>query len=64
MRDELAEWRKSYANLKEEKEKLYKEMPLAVQGREQKIRDLQQENKELLSYIECLEKKKNLQNKG
>ena len=49
IKDELAEWKKNSANLQEEKEKLYQEMLLAVQKREQKINDLQQENKELLS---------------
>ena len=64
MKDEIAEWKKSYANLQEEKEKLYEEMLLAVQEREQEISKLQEQNKQLLSYIECLEKKESLQNKG
>ncbi|KAJ7384007.1 hypothetical protein OS493_024018 [Desmophyllum pertusum] len=35
MKDEIAEWKQSYANLKEEMEKLYQEMLLAVQEREE-----------------------------
>ena len=40
------------------------DMLLAVQEREQEISKLQHQNKELLGYIECLEKKESLQNKG
>ena len=64
MKDEIVEWKKNYANLQEDKEKLYQDMLLAVQEREQEISKLQHQNKELFGYIECLEKKESLQNKG
>ena len=64
MKDEIVEWKKNYAKFQEDKEKLYQEMLLAVQEREQEISKLQHQNKELLGYIECLQKKESLQNKG
>ena len=64
MKDEIAEWKKSYATLQEEREKLYEEMLSAVHVREEEISSLKQQNRELLSYIECLEKNESLQNKG
>ena len=65
MKDEIAEWKKSYANLQEERKKLYQEMLSAVHERDQEeISSLKQQNRELLSYIECLEKNESLQNKG
>ena len=36
MKDETAEWKKSYVDLQEEKEKLYQEMLSAMQERERK----------------------------
>jgi len=64
MKDEIAEWKRSYANLQEESKKLYQEMLLAMHEREKEISTLQQQNRELLDYIECLEKNESLQNKG
>ena len=64
MKDEITEWKKSYANLQEERQKLFQEMLSAVHEREQEISSLKQQNRELLSYIECLEKNESLQNKG
>lgn len=45
-------------------EKLYQEILLAMQEREQEISKLQEQNKEFLGYIECLEKKESFQNTG
>ena len=64
MKDEITEWKKSYANLQEERQKLFQEMLSAVHEREQEISSLKQQNREFLSYIECLEKNESLQNKG
>ena len=64
MKDEIAEWKRTYANLQEESKKLYQEMLLAMHEREKEITSLQQQNRELLDYIECLEKNESLQNKG
>ena len=64
MKDEIAEWKRSYANLQEESKKLYQEMLLAMHEREKEITSLKQQNRELLDYIECLEKNESLQNKG
>lgn len=64
MKDEIAEWKRSYANLQEEREKPYQEILWVMQEREKEIRSLQQQNRELLGYIECLEKNESLQNKG
>ena len=64
IKDEIAEWKKSYVNLQEEREKLYQEMLSVVQEREEEISSLKQQNRELLSCIECLEKNESLQNKG
>ena len=64
MKDEIAEWKRTYANLQEESKTLYQEMLLAMHEREKEITSLQQQNRELLDYIECLEKNESLQNKG
>ena len=61
MKDEIAEWKRSYANLQEESKKLYQEMLLAMHEREKEITSLKQQNRELLDYIECLEKNESLQ---
>ena len=64
MKDEIAEWRKSYSNLQEEMKKLYSEMCQAIEEKDTKIDELEQKNEELLKYIACLEKSESLLNKG
>ena len=51
MKDDIAEWRKSFANLQEEKEKLYQEMILAVQQREQEISNLHAATKQGINEL-------------
>lgn len=62
--DELKKWRENYKNLKEEKEKLYSEMLIALKEKDEEIRNLNEINKELENYIDCLEKKLSFQNQG
>jgi hypothetical protein len=50
--DDLEKWKKSYKNLQEEKEKLYLELVSAMKEKDEEIKNLHDENKELLAYIE------------
>ena len=56
VRDELNEWKKKYINLEEEKEKMYKEMVVALKEKDKVIADLQNNNKELEEYADNLAK--------
>jgi hypothetical protein len=62
--DDLEKWKKSYKNLQEEKEKLYLEMVSALKEKDEEIKNLHGENKELLAYIDRLEEKHNFVNQG
>ncbi|CAB4000958.1 Hypothetical predicted protein [Paramuricea clavata] len=61
--DELEKWKQSYQDLHEEKEKLYLEIVSAIQESEE-IKNLNEVNKELLDYMDCLEQKHNFKNQG
>jgi hypothetical protein len=50
--DDLEKWKKSYKNLQEEKEMLYLELVSAMKEKDEEIKNLHDENKELLAYIE------------
>ncbi|CAB4008283.1 Hypothetical predicted protein [Paramuricea clavata] len=62
--DDLEKWKKSYKNLQEEKEKLYLGMVSALKEKDEEIKNLHDENKELLAYIDRLEEKHNFVNQG
>ena len=61
---EVEEWRKMYADLENEKKKLYEEMKQEVNKMEAEITDLTQVNKELSDFIKDLEERENLKCQG
>ena len=59
-RNEVQEWKRKYADLENEKEKLYDEMKNEINKLGEKITDLKHANKDLAAYVEALEQKKTL----
>jgi len=57
---EVEEWRKQYDDLSAEKEKLYYDMAKAITDMKEEITELKQANKELMEYIDILERNSNL----
>ena len=62
--NELAKWKESNINLEVEIKKLYHEMEMAVQEKDEVIENLQSKNEELLRYIDLLEKSEKMQHQG
>lgn len=54
--DELEEWKARYENLQEEKRMLYLSLMEEIHKQKNEIKNLQETNKELLAYIDSLEK--------
>lgn len=63
-KDELEEYKKKCSDLEEEKNKLLEQMMIEKDTIEQKISDLKLVNKELVDYVETLEKRENLNCQG
>ena len=55
IQNELQDWKKAYEDLELEKERIYEEMVLAVNQKENETQVLQKTNKELEDYIASLE---------
>ena len=61
---EIDEWKRKYTDLAAEKEKLYDEMKREINELQEEITDLKQVNKDLVNYVEALEKSESLQCQG
>jgi hypothetical protein len=62
--DELAKWKESNINLEVEIKKIYHEMEMAIQEKDEVIENLQSKNEELLRFIDLLEKSEKMQHQG
>ena len=62
--NEVQEWKRKYADLENEKEKLYDEMKKEINKLGEETTDLKHVNKNLAAYIETLEQKETLKCKG
>ena len=62
--DELEKWKESNINLEVEIKKLYHEMEMTIQEKDEVIENLQSKNEELLKYIDILEKSEKIQHQG